>query len=152
MLSFALIMLSPAFLRLLGLVSCVVASCVLIYTTVYNMWDSFENPPPSLNVGRVDNLARRPYATAGASYANTTVSLVTLPTSSEVFVCVASAANDIATTVVVPASAFELVLEMADFHISLCDFPEVALSFANADDLRLFAASLKGVVNVGNKP
>ncbi|KAI0686183.1 hypothetical protein C8Q76DRAFT_803943 [Earliella scabrosa] len=145
-------MLYPEFLSLLRPLGLIIGSCVLVYSTVYNMWDSFENPPPILNLGHVDELGRATYNGASGTFANATVSFVTLPTSNEAFVCVASTTNNIASTMVVPASVLGLVLELDVFNINLCDMPEVALTFADTSDLMHFAASLRGAIIFENKP
>ncbi|KAI0708448.1 hypothetical protein C8Q76DRAFT_799713 [Earliella scabrosa] len=108
--------------RVLAAFSYIVVSGLIVYHTVYAMWESFENPPTFLKTGP----------------------------SIEAYVCVATTANDVVvSTALMPATFLTIFLELEEHHIGLCSAQAgVALAFADIIHLKLFAASLEGAVNV----
>ncbi|KAI0735952.1 hypothetical protein C8Q76DRAFT_792439 [Earliella scabrosa] len=130
----------PTLIRLLAIFSYAVASCLIVYHTVYAMWDSFENPPAFVN-------RNSSYIDGSGDFANVTVSLISLPVSNK------AANSAVVATAIVPAAFLTVFLELEEHHINVCSAPHgVALAFADSTDLKIFAASLEGAVNVGGKP
>ncbi|KAI0744433.1 hypothetical protein C8Q76DRAFT_788970 [Earliella scabrosa] len=121
------------------------ASYYVVYITVATMWDSFENPPAVIKVWE--------HGVTRGSYVNTTVSFVTLPTSNEGYVCAVSSVDNVVSTVLAPAPAFAFLFEMKDLDVDVCHIPgAVSITFVDAVDLKLFAASLEGTAVISQAP
>ncbi|KAI0688938.1 hypothetical protein C8Q76DRAFT_698616 [Earliella scabrosa] len=136
----------PSSTRLMLLSSILVAATYYVaYVAVLAMWDRFEEQFSAVTtVGRAHGVAH-----AQDAYANTTVSFISLPMSSEAYVCMASNVDDVLSTLLVPAPALALFLELGDLHLNMCDFPgTMAVTFTDGADLKMFAALLEGAMTV----